>query len=308
MGPAPLPRRVRRVVYLGTPAIAVPPLAALLDVGIEVCGVVTGPPRRRGRGAPPTPTPVASFAEAANLPVRHDLGLLDEVEADLGVVVAFGTILPAELVARFPLVNLHFSLLPRWRGAAPVERAILAGDDRTGVCVMQVDEGLDTGGVLSSMSVELGGDETAASLAATLADVGATLLADTLTGPMPEPVPQSGTPVYAAKLTPSDVELDWSQSATTLERRVRVGGAWTTARDRRLRVSAARVASPPALDTSAAPLAPGELVANGDVLVGTGDGTLQLLEVVPAGRAPQPAGDWVRGWRPSPGERLGGAS
>jgi methionyl-tRNA formyltransferase len=308
MGPAPLPERVRRVVYLGTPAIAVPPLAALLDAGVEVCGVVTGSPRRRGRGAPPTPTPVAAFAEAAELPVGHDLGLLDEVEADLGVVVAFGTVLPAGLVARFPMVNLHFSLLPRWRGAAPVERAILAGDQQTGVCVMQIDEGLDTGGVLASRAVDIGAGETAASLSARLADVGATLLVDTLRQPLPAPVPQSGEPSYAAKISPDDLALDWSLPALSLERRVRVGGAWTTARGRRLRVTAARVVSNPPSGTSASTLAPGELLVGGEVVVGSGAGVLELIEVVPAGRAPQRAIEWVRGWRPGAGERLGGDS
>ncbi len=270
--------------------------------------MVTGSPRRRGRGAPPTPTPVAAFAEAAELPVGHDLGLLDEVEADLGVVVAFGTVLPAGLVARFPMVNLHFSLLPRWRGAAPVERAILAGDQQTGVCVMQIDEGLDTGGVLASRAVDIGAGETAASLSARLADVGATLLVDTLRQPLPAPVPQSGEPSYAAKISPDDLALDWSLPALSLERRVRVGGAWTTARGRRLRVTAARVVSNPPSGTSASTLAPGELLVGGEVVVGSGAGVLELIEVVPAGRAPQRAIEWVRGWRPGTGERLGGDS
>jgi len=297
---AALPARAGRLVYLGSPDIAVPPLQALLDAGFDVTAVVTGPPRRRGRGAPPTPTPVGRCAEAAGVDVHHDLAPLDWPGVDLGVVVAFGTILPADLVSRVPLVNLHFSLLPRWRGAAPVERAILAGDDRTGVCVMQVEEGLDTGGVLASAAVDLAGDETAAGLAARLADLGARLLVETLTGPLPAPVPQSGDSSYAAKIGPDDLRLDWSASAGNLERRVRVGGAWTTVRGVRLRVTGARVA------TSPTPLAEGELCVGSSVAVGTADGALELTEVVPAGRAPQAALDWARGLRPQVGERLGG--
>lgn len=306
MGPAPLPAAVRRVVYLGTPDIAVPPLRALIDAGFEVVAVVTGPPRRRGRGAAPSPTPVASCAAAAGIAVHHDLDVLDSLDVDLAVVVAFGTILPAELVARVPMVNLHFSLLPRWRGAAPVERAILAGDQESGVCVMQVEEGLDTGGVLARASVELDADTTTASLSARLADLGASLLVETLRGPLPAPVPQEGDTSYAAKITPEDRELDWTLAPELLERRVRVGGAWTTARARRLRVTAARVAE--AAGEGEPPLGEGELDVRQGVRVGAAGGALELLEVVPAGRAPLPALDWARGWRPAPGERLGGAA
>lgn len=306
MGPAPLPATVRRVVYLGTPEIAVPPLRAIIDAGFEVVAVVTGPPRRRGRGTAPSPTPVASCAAAAGIAVHHGLDVLDSPDVDLAVVVAFGTILPAELVARVPMVNLHFSLLPRWRGAAPVERAILAGDRETGVCVMQVEEGLDTGGVLASAEVELGATVTAASLSARLAQLGANLLVETLSAPLPEPVPQEGETSYAAKITPDDLKLDWTLTPEVLERRVRVGGAWTTARERRLRVTAARVAV--AAGEGDPVLAAGELDVCEGVRVGAAGGALELLEVVPAGRAALPALDWARGWRPEPGERLGGAA
>ena len=299
---ASLPARVRRVVYLGTPAIAVPPLQALLDSDVEVVAVVTGPPRRRGRGAAPSPTPVAECAAASGVPIHHDLAVLDAVSVDLGVVVAFGRILPASLLERVPMVNLHFSLLPRWRGAAPVERAILAGDEMTGVCVMQVEEGLDTGGVLAESVVDIGGDDTAASLSARLADLGASLLVDTLSGPIPPAVPQTGEPCYAAKITNHDLELDWDLDVEDLGRRVRVGGAWTTARGTRLRVTAARAVP------DATALHPGEVAVDGRVLVGAGGGALELLEVVPAGRSVQTAADWVRGWRPAPGELLGGGA
>lgn len=304
MAPAPLPVTVQRVIYLGTPAIAVPPLQAVLDAGLEVVAVVTGPPRRRGRRAAATPTPVAVCATEAGIPVHHDLAVLDATPVDLAVVVAFGTILPADLVARVAMVNLHFSLLPRWRGAAPVERAILAGDRHTGVCVMQVDEGLDTGGVLASVPVEITAGETAAALSDRLAHVGAALLVDTLSGPLPEPVAQTGAATYAAKIGPADLVLDWAETPEVLERRVRIGGAWTTARGERLRVTAARAAV--GWGATQQPLGAGELRVDGGVCVGAGGGALELVEVVPAGRSVQSALDWVRGWRPQPGERLGG--
>ena len=296
---APLPSSVRRVAYLGTPQIAVPALKALVDSGVEVAAVVTGEPRRRGRRADPTPTPVAEYATKAGLRVAHDLSPLDDPTIDLGVVVAFGAILPRSVLVRVPMVNLHFSLLPRWRGAAPVERALLAGDKQTGVCVMVVEEGLDTGGVLAHEAVDIGVDDTAATLSAHLASVGAGLLVETLTGSLPRPDPQTGDAVYAAKITPEDLRLDWAQPPDVLERRVRVGGAWTTCRGKRLRVSAARTM------TSPVPMGDGELRADTTVVVGAGGGGLELLEVIPEGRSRQGAAEWARGLRPQPGEVLG---
>jgi methionyl-tRNA formyltransferase len=290
---------VRRVVYLGTPAIAVPALEALVNSAVEVAAVVTGEPRRRGRRADPTPTPVAEYATKAGLRVAHDLSPLDDPTIDLGVVVAFGTILPRSVLTRVPMVNLHFSLLPRWRGAAPVERALLTGDQRTGVCVMVVEEGLDTGGVLAHEAVDIGMDDTAASLSARLALVGASLLVDTLTGDLPTAKPQTGEAVYAAKITPADLVLDWAESAEILERRVRVGGAWTTCRGKRLRVTAVRPI--PSQDH----LGEGEMRVDAGVVVGARDGCLELLEVIPEGRSPLEAAQWARGLRPRPGETLG---
>ena len=296
---APLPSSVRRVAYLGTPQIAVPALKALVDSGVEVAAVVTGETRRRGRRADPTPTPVAEYATKAGLRVAHDLSPLDDPTIDLGVVVAFGTILPRSVLVRVPMVNLHFSLLPRWRGAAPVERALLTGDQRTGVCVMVVEEGLDTGGVLAHEAVDIGIDDTAASLSARLALVGASLLVDTLTGDLPTAKPQTGEAVYAAKITPADLVLDWAESAEILERRVRVGGAWTTCRGKRLRVTAVRPI--PNQDH----LGEGEMRVDAGVVVGARDGCLELLEVIPEGRSPLEAAQWARGLRPRPGETLG---
>ena len=145
-------------MYLGTPAAAVPPLVALHAAGFDIALVVTGEDRRRGRGNERTPTAVKAAAEELGLPVSHDLDAVAGRGADLGVVVAFGRLIPVDLLAVLPMVNLHFSLLPRWRGAAPVERAILAGDEQTGVCVMAVEEGLDTGGIYAREVLEVGGD------------------------------------------------------------------------------------------------------------------------------------------------------
>jgi methionyl-tRNA formyltransferase len=294
---APLPESVRRVAFLGTPAIAVPSLDALMDAGIEVAAVITGPDRRRGRGSATSATPVKARALELGLKVHHDLVVIDGLGVDLAVVVAFGTIIPTDLLARVPMVNVHFSLLPRWRGAAPVERAILAGDDRTGVCVMQVKAGLDTGGVLASVGVPLDDDVTAADLSAQLAVTGAELLAETLSGVLPVPVPQVGEAVYAHKLTPADVELDWDLPAVDLVRRVRVGGAWTTFRGRRLGVVDA--VAHPAGDTDPAP---GVL---SEQSVGSGSGTLELVTVLPEGRARTDVTSWLNGARPQPDERLG---
>ena len=153
------------LVYLGTPEVAVPPLRALVDTGHRIHRVVTGPPRRRARRAEPSPSPVEAAARLLDLPVAYDLEHLDDCGAQLGVVVAFGRLIPAPLLSRLPMVNLHFSDLPRWRGAAPVERAILAGDTSTAVCLMSLEAGLDTGPVHDRVHLEIG-DRTADSLRA----------------------------------------------------------------------------------------------------------------------------------------------
>ena len=214
-----------------------------------------------------------------------------------GVVVAYGRIIPSAVLDAVPMVNLHFSLLPRWRGAAPVERAILAGDPITGVCVMAVDEGLDTGPVYAREELAIEPGDTADSLRRRLVTVGSRLLVAVLAGPLPEPVPQVGEPTYAEKIRPVDLELHWDRPAAELARVVRLGRAWTTFRGRRLRV------------LEAEPVAPGPGSVAGALvgdLVATGQGALHLLAVQPAGGGPMAALDWIRGSRPEPGERLGG--
>jgi methionyl-tRNA formyltransferase len=287
-----------RLAFLGSPPAAVPTLRALLDAGHDVALVVSGPDKRRGRGGARTPTPVKAAALEAGLPVTDRLEDVVDAGVELGVVVAYGRIIPASLLERVPMVNLHFSLLPRWRGAAPVERAILAGDDRTGVCVMDVAEGLDTGDVHAVAEVPIDDEITADALTDQLAELGARLLVDTLATGLDHGRPQSDEGVtYAHKITNEDRHLDWTQPAEQLRRVVRIGGAWTTFRGERLKVHA--VAPAPAGERVPAPG-----VVQGAV-VGCGDGrALQLVTVQPQGRAAMDAAAWANGARPD-GERLG---
>ena len=272
-------------MYLGTPDMAVPPLRALVAAGFDVALVVTRPDKRRGRGSATAPSPVKAAAIDLGLPVTSNMDDALTVGADLGVVVAFGRIIPTRILAELPMVNIHFSLLPRWRGAAPVERALLAGDPTTGVDVMVVEEGLDTGGIYAESEVAIGPDATADELRAELVEVGTALLVETLRSGLRDPRPQVGEAIYAEKLQPGEYELDWSRPAVELHRWVRLGGAWTTFRDRRLKVW--RSALPPTGD---------------GIEVRTGDGTLELLEVQPEGKPRMAARAWANGARPEPGE------
>lgn len=293
--PAP-PVHPRRIVYFGTPAMAVAPLIALFECGFDIALVVTGVDKRRGRRSEPSPTPVKEQALALGLPVSHavDEGL--EVGADIGVVVAFGQLLRRPVLERLPMINLHFSLLPRWRGAAPVERAILAGDRRTGVCVMAVDETLDTGDIYAARAVPIDDRVTAADLATELTALGSTLLVDTLRIGLTEARPQQGEATYAAKIGPSDRQLDWTRPAAEVDRVVRIGGAWTTFRGRRLKVHEARPL------TRGGPGRPGELHGT---TVFCGEGSLDLGVVQPEGKARVAASAWVNGAHLAVGERLG---
>ncbi|MEZ5381076.1 MAG: methionyl-tRNA formyltransferase [Microthrixaceae bacterium] len=294
------------IVYFGSPAEAVAPLRALVEAGHRVDLVVSAPDRRRSRRGAPTPTPVKAAAIEMGLPVADgpaQAGDAAATGANLGVVVAYGQILRRPLLERLPMVNLHFSLLPRWRGAAPVERALLAGDDRTGVAVMGVEEGLDTGPIYAEAEVPIGPSSTAVELREELSQRGASLLVDALASGLTNPRPQRGKATYAKKLTNEDLELRFGEAgAVELGRRVRVGGAWTTLRGERLKVWRADVIADDS-EAAAKPLQPGVLV--GDV-VGAAGGALRLIEVQLAGRARQSADEFLRGFRPEPGERLGG--
>ncbi len=287
------PAEIRRLVYLGTPSESVPFLEALAEAGFELPLVVTQTDKRRGRRAVPTPSPVKSAAQSLGIPVTSEIDDVLEVDADLGVVVAFGQIIKPHVLARLAMVNVHFSLLPRWRGAAPVERAILAGDSLTGVCLMEVAEGLDTGRVHKRVEIPIAPDATAASLQAEMIDAAVPMLVGSLRDGLGPPEPQLGEPVYAAKITRDDLRLHWEQPAELLYRQVRVGGAWTTWRGRTLKIWAA--------ESVGGSGHPGELDGP---LVGTGRGRLRLVEVQAEGKARQPAEAWLRGTRPNPGDRL----
>jgi len=283
-----------RIVYLGTPELAVPPLRALVEAGHDVALVITRPDQRRGRGPARSPSPVKAEAQQLGIPVATELETALEAGAQLGVVVAYGRLVPAATLARLPMVNLHFSLLPRWRGAAPVERAILAGDEVTGVSVMALVPALDAGPMYGSAAVLIEPEEHVGQLQVRLVEVGSRLLVDLLAGPLPVPRPQTGEVTYAAKLRPAELELDWRRSADELERVVRLDGAWTTWRGRRLRVLDAEV-----VPTMTGAAAPGQLHAD---VVATGEGGLRLLVVQPEGKRPMRATTWLRGVRPGPGE------
>lgn len=269
-----------RLVFLGTPAAAVPPLRALVDAGHEVALVVSRADARRGRGGALSPSPVKAAAQELGIPVTDrvdDLLDLDPLP-DLGVVVAFGRLIKPHVLAAVPMVNLHFSLLPRWRGAAPVERAILAGDAETGVAVMDVEEGLDTGGIHAEVRLPIGPDDTADQLRARLVEAGTPLLVETLARGLGVARPQVGEAVYAAKIEPAELHIDWSRPPEEIHRLVRVGGAWTTHHGKRLKVWRTRLRD---------------------------DGGLELLEVQPEGKGRMPFDAWARGARWQPGDPLG---
>jgi methionyl-tRNA formyltransferase len=289
MALAPAPTHPRRLVFLGTPEFATAPLRALVDAGWEIALVVSQPDKRRGRGGGLMPSPVKRAALDLGLPVSDRVDDVLDTGADLGVAAAFGRLIRPHVLERVPLVNLHFSLLPRWRGAAPVERAILAGDERTGVDLMVIEEGLDTGGVYARSEVAIGPDETADELRMRLAALGTELLLANLRDGLPEPKPQQGEPTYAKKIDPAELEIDWGRPAIEIHRLVRIGGAWTTHEGHRLKV----------WRTALIPAAPG------DVAVPAGDGPMQLVEVQPEGRRRMPARDWANGVHWRPGDRVG---
>ncbi len=277
--------------------------------GHDIALVVTQPDRRRGRGSEPSASPVKAAARELELPVltpERSSEVRDDVAAsgaELGVVVAFGQILPEALLEALPcgFVNLHFSLLPRWRGAAPVERAMLAQDPETGVCVMALEAGLDTGPVYARATCPIAGHETAGELRARLAALGTELLITTLPKiPTTTPSPQVGTPTYADKLTVEEFELDWEQPAVDLARVIRAGnprpGAWTTDHGGRLKIWRCRPLS------ASVDEPPGTVF--GHTRVATGDGALELVEVQPEGRRVMAANVWLAGRR-APTKLLG---
>ena len=305
-----------RLVFAGTPEVAVPPLEALLASKHEVVAVVTRPDAPSGRGRHLHPSPVAERAAAAGLEILRPakvrdpdfLARLTEIAPDCCPVVAYGALLPRAAldIPRHGWVNLHFSLLPAWRGAAPVQHAVLAGDDITGASTFQIVEAMDAGPVYGVMTEEIGPRDTSGDLLGRLAEGGAGLLEATLDGIESgeleaRPQPSDGVSM-APKLTVDDARVDWTTPAVRVDRLTRActpaPGAWTTFRDERLKLGPVRPAE-------AGPVEPGELaVERHRVLAGTGSGPVELGEVQPRGKRPMPAEAWARGTHPHQGERL----
>ncbi|WP_017557809.1 methionyl-tRNA formyltransferase [Nocardiopsis baichengensis] len=310
-----------KLVFAGTPEVAVPSLKALLDSRHEVAAVVTRPDAVAGRGRKVTPSPVARVAEEAGLevlkPAKADdpefLDRLREIGPDCCPVVAYGAILRQEAldVPRHGWVNLHFSLLPAWRGAAPVQHAVLHGDDVTGATTFEIEPDLDSGPVYGMLTEPIGPGDTSGELLSRLAEAGSGLMVRTLDGIEDgtlEARPQSADGVsIAPKLNPEDAEVEFTAPAMRVDRLVRActpaPGAWTTFRGARLKLGPVS----PVTDLKAGhELAPGELaVEKKQVLVGTATHPVRLGEVQPQGKKMMNAVDWARGVRPEEGERLG---
>jgi len=281
----------------------VPSLAEIVASGHNVLRVYTQPPRRSGRGKRLTKSPVHQFAELMGLPVETPESFrkskvidgLEALNADVACVVAYGQILPQRALDApvYGCLNLHGSLLPRWRGAAPVQRAIMAGDAQTGVQIMQMAKGLDTGDILLSETTDIRADDTAATLSQRLSQIGAQMWPRALGAVEREaltPTPQSGEPTYAHKIDKSEARLDWSLSSRNLEANIRglspFPGAWCEIGGRRVKIHLAEV-----VDGQGQP---GE-VLNDKLTIACGKGALQLLSVQPAGKSRMSVDDFLRG-------------
>ncbi|MEY3558140.1 MAG: hypothetical protein RL374_846 [Actinomycetota bacterium] len=282
-------REARPLVFLGTPTAAATVLSELIRNGFEIAHVVTRADARRGRGSATTPSPVKQVAIDNGLDVSHDMTWLKENSHRelLGVVVAYGRIIPASVLSHIPMVNIHFSLLPRWRGAAPVERAILAGDVRTGVCIMNVEETLDTGDVFARREIEILETHTSENLTEDLAVVGGQLLVDTLNEGLGTGEPQHGETMYATKVSTDELRLDWSLSSVEVLRRVRALRSFTMLGTQRLKIIQAE------MHLDAVSLSPGQ--CDGAGYVGTRDGAVRLITVQPEGKGAMESMAWLRG-------------
>jgi methionyl-tRNA formyltransferase len=322
-GPAGLPSGREgepplRLLFAGTPAPAVHALEEILGSRHDVVAVLTRPDARAGRGRGVSRAPVAERADAAGIPVLQPrsprepefLERLAELDVECVPVVAYGALVPQAAldVPRHGWVNLHYSLLPAWRGAAPVQHAVMAGDEITGASTFLLEAGLDTGPVYGTVTEPIGPRDTAGDLLGRLSVSGAQLLVATLDGIeagalTPVPQPADGISL-APRIETADARVDWSLPAHVVDRRVRgvtpAPGAWTTWRGDRLRLGPVEPL-PSSLD-----LSPGELSVDATgVLVGTGRGVVRLHEVQPAGKRMVPAADWARGARPEAGEKVG---
>ncbi len=301
-----------RVIFMGTPAFSVPVLEAVIAAGHEVVAVYCQPPRPAGRGKRDRPSPVQARAEALGLPVRHPESLRDagaqadlaDLKADVAVVVAYGLILPRAVLEapKAGCLNVHASLLPRWRGAAPIQRAIFAGDAETGVCIMRMEPGLDTGPVLLREATEIGPKDTCGDLHDRLSVMGAGLIVTALArldSLVAEPQPEAGV-TYADKIDKAEARVDWGIPADVVDRQIRAlspaPGAWCMAGEARVKLLGSERAEGQG--------APGEILDD-SVTVACGRGAVRLLRLQRAGRAPQDAPDFLRGMALTRGMRLG---
>ncbi|HET8590092.1 MAG TPA: methionyl-tRNA formyltransferase [Nakamurella sp.] len=306
-----------RLVFAGTPATALPSLRALLASRHQVIAALTRPDAPAGRGGRMSASPVTLAAREAGIPLLQPASVRSPafesefraLDADAVAVVAFGALIPQRLleIPRHGWINLHFSLLPAWRGAAPVQAAIRAGDEITGASTFLIEQGLDTGPVYGTVTEPIGPRDTAGAVLDRLATSGAALLVATMDGIADgslRPVPQPADGVsLAPKITAVDAEIDWQQPAFAIDRMIRsvtpAPGAWTATRWGRLTLG-------PVEPVAESGLAPGELAAGKrQVLVGAGSGAVRLGTVQAPGKRPMPAADWARGARPAPGERWG---
>ena len=298
-----------RIAFLGTPEFSVAPLRALIAAGHEVAGVYCQPPRPAGRGQKERPSPVQAEAEARGLMVRHPTSLRSpEAQAefaalgvDVAVVVAYGLILPQAVLdaPRQGCLNIHASLLPRWRGAAPIHRAVMAGDRTTGVCIMRMEAGLDTGPVLLREALPIGATDTTGDLHDRLSDLGARMIVealDRLPALAAEVQPGEGV-TYAHKIDKAEARVDWTRPAAEVDRLIRglspFPGAWCEAGGERVKLLRSRLAEGSG--------SPGEVL--GDLTVACGEGAVEVLEVQRAGARAMAAEEALRGW--DPGARLG---
>ena len=312
----------RRIVFMGSPAFALPSLQRLAGRH-EICAVYSQPPKKSGRGMRLTPVPVAAYAQEqgfalftpTSLKSSEIIAQLGSHQADLFVVVAYGLLLPPEVLAlpRFGCLNGHASLLPRWRGAAPIQRAIEAGDGETGVCAMLMEQGLDTGPVVAARRTEISSADTAASLHDRLAEMTAhclTAVVDSLPNSIAAPQAQPSDGVtYASKISAADAAIDWRRDAAALDCHIRAfspyPGAWCIGPRGRLRILTAR---PAPIDTNQAHLPAGHYLGTGDddsLLVRCGDQALAISTLQPAGKTPMPARSFLNGVTLAVGDAFG---
>ncbi|MBT2186945.1 methionyl-tRNA formyltransferase [Sphingobium nicotianae] len=299
-----------RIIFMGTPDFAVPTLDTLIAAGHEIVAVYTQPPRPAGRGKAQRPSPVQARAQALGLPVRSPASLrdaaeqdaFDELDAEVAVVAAYGLILPLAVLhaPRLGCLNVHASLLPRWRGAAPIQRAILAGDVETGVTIMAMGKGLDTGPMLARVTTPVAG-KTAGELTEELARSGAALMAQVLAdiGAYPPVVQPEDGVTYAAKIDKAESRIDFSAGPIQAERQLRAfnptPGAWTALGEERIKILAATI--------DAAPGQPG-FVLDDALLIGCGNGSLRPTLVQRAGKGVMSAEELLRGFPIPAGTRL----